>query len=129
MSRPTIYIGVVDDDASFCRSLERLLRAAHFQPITYTSAEEFLADANHPRFDCLLLDVALQGMSGIELQRRLAAVGSTTPVIYLTAHDDVATRSAAEKTGCIAFISKVDSSDTLLRAIVSAVRLPPPLPN
>jgi len=129
MSRPTIYIGVVDDDASFCRSLERLLRAAQFQPVTYASAEEFLADAKHPRFDCLLLDVELGGISGIELQRRLAAVGSKTPVIYLTAHDDAATRSAAGLTGYVAFISKVDSSDTLLRAIATAVKLPPQLPN
>lgn len=121
MSRPTIYIGVVDDDESFCRSLGRLLRASDFQPVTYSSAEAFLADAKHPRFDCLLLDVELGGISGIELQRRLLAVGSTTPVIYLTAHDDVTTRSSAEKTGCVAFISKVEKSDVLMKAIAAAL--------
>jgi len=122
MNSPTnIYIAVVDDDESFCRSLGRLLRAADYQPVTYLSAEAFLADTKHPRFDCLLLDVSLGGISGLELGRRLGAVGSTTPVIYITAHDDPATRIAANAAGCVAFISKVEPSDVLLKAIVSAV--------
>jgi FixJ family two-component response regulator len=119
---PNIYIAVVDDDEGFCRSLGRLLRAADYQPVTYLSAEAFLADVKHPRFDCLLLDVTLGGMSGLELGRRLAAVGSTTPVIYITAHDDPATRTAAEAAGCFAFVSKVETGGELLKAIVSAVR-------
>jgi len=121
---PNIYVAVVDDDESYCRSLGRLLRAADFQPVTYASAESFLADVKHPRFDCLLLDVELGGISGLELHRRLAAVGSTTPVIYISAHDDPATRHAARSAGCFAFISKVEPSDVLLRAIASAIRPP-----
>ena len=73
-SSHNIYVAVVDDDESVCRSLSRLLRAAHFQPITYPSAEAFLADTKHPKFDCLLLDIQLRGMSGLDLSRRLSAV-------------------------------------------------------
>ncbi len=122
MSTPNVYIAVVDDNESFCRSLGRLLRAADYQPVTYSSAEAFLADTNHPRFECLLLDVGLGRMSGLELGRRLAAVGSTTPMIFITAHDDATTRSEAEALGCFAFVSKVETSGGLLKAIVSAVR-------
>ena len=59
MDSQNIYIAVIDDDESVCRSFSRLLRAAHFQPISYSSAEAFLADTKHPKFDCLVLDVQL----------------------------------------------------------------------
>jgi FixJ family two-component response regulator len=123
---PVVYIAVVDDDESFCRSLGRLLRAAQYQPVTYRSAEAFLADTKHPRFDCLLLDIHLPGISGLELGRRLAAVGSPTPVIYITAHDDATTRAAAQAAGCTAFISKVGPSDALLKAVADALDSPHP---
>ena len=118
-----IYIAVVDDDESLCRSLARLLRASGYQPIGYPSAEAFLSDTSHPRFDCLLLDIHLGGISGIELHRRLAAVGLTTPVVFLTAHDDPTTRAEAGKTGSVAFIGKTESADVLLAAIDKAVHL------
>ncbi|MGH6609164.1 MAG: response regulator, partial [Burkholderiaceae bacterium] len=60
-STSPIYVAVVDDDQSVCRSLARLLRAAGIQPITYGSAESFLADAKHPRFDCMVFDIQLGG--------------------------------------------------------------------
>ena len=82
-----IYIAVVDDDESICRSMSRLLRAAQLQPVTYSSAEAFLADTKRPKFDCLVLDIQLQGMSGLDLSRRLAAVNDATPVVFITAHD------------------------------------------
>src|SRR3954451_6802649 len=88
VSSKQTYVAVVDDDESICRSFGRLLRAAGFQPITYPSAEAFLADAKHPQFDCLVLDVQLGGMSGLALKCQLTAAGQTTPVIFITAHDD-----------------------------------------
>ena len=127
MSRtPHICIAVVDDDESFCRSLARLLRAARYHPVTYDSAEAFLTDEKQPAFDCLLLDIALGGISGLELASRLNAAGSTTPIIYVTAHDDPTTLEKARATGCVACVSKVESRDVLLKAIADALSLRPP---
>jgi FixJ family two-component response regulator len=111
------YVAVVDDDVSLCRSLGRLLRAAGLQPITYDSAEAFLADTKHPRFDCLVLDVQLGGMSGIELGRRLVAEGGHAPFIYITAFDDAQTRAEAEASGCAAYFRKTDAGADVLDAI------------
>lgn len=112
-----IYIAVVDDDESVCRSLGRLLRAAGLQPITYASAESFLADKKHPQFGCLVLDVQLGGMSGIELAQKLVAEGGRTPTVFITAHDDPELRTQAETTGCAAFFRKTDSGTEVLEAI------------
>ena len=116
-----VYIAVVDDDESYCNSIGRLLRATNYQPVNYASGEAFLADTKRPRFDCILLDIRLPGISGLELARRLAAVGSTTPVIYVTARDEPDIRESARATGCAAFISKLESSEGLLRAIAQVL--------
>jgi len=118
MSKPEpLYVAVVDDDDNFCRSLGRLLRAAGMRPITYASAEEFFADKKHPLFDCLVLDVHLGGMSGIELGQRLVAEGREAPFIFVTAHDDPETRALAEAAGCAAFFRKNDPGADVLDAI------------
>jgi len=113
----TTYVAVVDDDENICRSFGRLLRAAGFLPVTYDSAESFLSDRKHPQFGCLLLDIQLGGMSGIELAERLAATGQHTPIIFITAHDDPEMRSAAEALGCAAYFRKTDSGEKVLEAI------------
>ena len=113
----TTYVAVVDDDESVCRSFARLLRAAGMQPITYDSAESFLADRKHPQFTCLVLDIQLGGMSGLELAKRLTAVGTPTPIIFITAHDDPEARSAAEALGCEAYFRKTDSGKDVLETI------------
>ena len=113
----TLYVAVVDDDENFSRSLGRLLRAAGIQSITYASGEAFLADTKQPRFDCLVLDVQLDGMSGIELGRRLVADGGYAPFIYLTALEDPGARARAEALGCAAFFRKTDSGAEVLAAI------------
>ena len=110
-------MAIVDDDEHLCRSLGRLLRAAGMQAVAYASGEAFLADSKHPRFDCLVLDVELGGMSGIELARRLVAEGRYAPFIYLTAHADPRTRAAAEAAGCAAFFRKTDPGADVLRVI------------
>ena len=116
-----IYVAVVDDDESLCRSLGRLLRAANIQPVTYASAEAYLADDKHPKFDCVVLDIHLGGMSGIELGHRLVAEGGHAPFIYITAHDDPDTRARAEAAGCVAYFRKTDSGADVLDAIRRAV--------
>jgi FixJ family two-component response regulator len=115
------YVAVVDDDESLCRSLGRLLRAAGIQPVTYLSAEAFLADTKRPRFDCLVFDIQLGGMSGIELHRQINLSGSTIPVIYITAHYEPATREEAQAAGCAAYFRKTDPGQAVLKAIAKAI--------
>ena len=112
-----LYVAVVDDDENFRRSLGRLLRAAGMQPITYASAEAFLADTKHPQFDCLVLDVHLGEISGIELGQRLVAEGRYAPFICITAEEEPGTRALAEAAGCAAFFRKTDSGAAVLDAI------------
>lgn len=116
-----IYIAIVEDDESLCRSFNRLLRAAGFQAVTYPSAEAFLADVKRPRFDCLLLDIELSGISGLELHRRLISLGSVTPVIYLTAHEDPDTEALALAAGCAGYFSKTESGHRVMDAIRHAM--------
>ena len=118
-----IYIAVVDDDESVCRSLSRLLRAAHLQPITYASAEAFLADTKHPKFDCLVFDIQLGGMSGLELRDRLLGVKNDTAVIFITALDEPEVRAQAEASACAGYFRKTDSGADVLAAIRRAVGL------
>ncbi|MCE0521870.1 MAG: response regulator [Methylacidiphilales bacterium] len=117
-----IYIAIVDDDESLCRSLGRLLRASGIQPITYLSAEEFLADKKHPKFDCLVLDIQLGGMSGVELQRQLSAAGEKTPVIFISAYDNPEAREEALAAGCAAYFRKNDCGADVLDAIGRVTR-------
>jgi FixJ family two-component response regulator len=118
------YVAVVDDDESICRSWSRLLRAAHFRPMTYPSAEAFLADTRHPRFECLVIDIHLGGMSGLELRHRLAADEDLTPVIFITAQDEPEVRAQAEAAGCAGFFRKTDSGADVLAAIRRASQPP-----
>jgi FixJ family two-component response regulator len=131
MSTPDIHVAVVDDDDSLRRSMSRLLCAASFSPVGYGSAEEFLSDPVHPRFDCILLDIQLDGMSGFELHEKLASSGDTTPVIFITAHGVPEARAQAENAGCAGFFRKTDSGGDIITAIRHAVaqRHPPTTAN
>ena len=120
------YIAVVDDDESIRRSFSRLLRAAHFQPVAYASGEEFLADTKRPIFSCLVLDIQLEGMSGLELKQRLSRSNDGTPVVFITAHDDPAVCEQAEESGCAGFFRKTDTGADVLSAIRRATGLDGP---
>jgi len=111
------YVAIVDDDETLCRSLGRLLRASGMQPVTYDSAEAFLADSKRPRFDCLVVDIRLGGVSGIELGQRLVAEGGHAPFIFITAYEDAEARAEAEAAGCAAYFRKTDSGADVLEAI------------
>jgi FixJ family two-component response regulator len=124
MNTRNTYVAVVDDDESICRSFGRLLRAAGFQPITYPSAEAFLEDLKHPQFDCLVLDIQLSGMSGLELRDQLTAAGSVTPVIFITAYDDPDARTEALPSACAGYFRKADSGNLVLDAIRRAIATP-----
>jgi FixJ family two-component response regulator len=117
-----IYIAVVDDDVGVCTSLSRLLRLAQFQPITYLSAEAFLADQKQPLFDCLVLDVRLGGMSGLDLFAQLAASKPHPPVIFITAVDEPGARARAEALGSAGFFLKSTPGAGIIEAIRRAMR-------
>lgn len=103
-----IYVAVVDDDENLCRSFARLLRAAGMRPITYASAEAFLADKKRPRFDCLVLDIQLTGMSGLELQKQTRGHGHDRPR-YLHHRACPQARAQAHAAGCAGYFRKTDS--------------------
>jgi FixJ family two-component response regulator len=90
----------VDDDASMLKSIERLLGACGFATKGFASAEAFLEPDASTAVDCLLLDIHLGGMSGIQLRRHLTMSGCQLPVIFMTAFEDEATRTQAQSTGC-----------------------------
>jgi FixJ family two-component response regulator len=122
-STETIRIAIIDDDASLCQAMDRLLRAAGFRPITYPSAEAFLEDQERRAPHCILLDIQLGGISGFELQNRLASSGSTIPIIFITSHDDPEIREQARQTCCSAYLRKNDPGEVVLEAIRKAVNL------
>ncbi|NEH63634.1 response regulator transcription factor [Rhizobium ruizarguesonis] len=114
-------VAVVDDDASLRRSLGRLLNAYGFPAMEFASAEAFLARDPKTAIDCLVLDIDLGGMSGIDLQRRLKAEGTTLPVIFITALETVSVKAEAEKVGCVAYLQKQFSGAALIAAINKAL--------
>ena len=113
----TKHVAIVEDDASANRALARLVRSAGYAPSSYYSAESFLADSARSSFACLLLDVQLTGMSGLDLQRRLLAEGDPLPIIFITAHDDPSYRTDALQRGCAGFLRKTDPSALVLEEL------------
>ena len=116
------YIAIIDDDSSLCVSLARLLRSTGFQPITYPSPEAFLADEKQPQFDCLVLDVRMGGMSGLDLLQHLAAQKTRPPVIFITAFDEPDIRAQAEALGSAGFFRKSTPGVEIIEAIRRATR-------
>jgi FixJ family two-component response regulator len=114
-------IAIVDDNPSMLQGLNRLLSAHGFRVQTFASAELFLEGIAKCEAECLVLDVHLGGISGIDLQRQLISAGRDLPVIVMTAIDNEATREAAFDAGCIAYLRKPFLAKLLIDAINSAV--------
>jgi FixJ family two-component response regulator len=110
-------IAVIDDNPSMLKGLDRLLSAHGFRVQTFTSAELFLERFAECKADCLLLDIHLGGISGIDLQRRLTSSGTDLPVIFMTAIDNEATRQEAFDAGCVAYLRKPFLAKMLIDAI------------
>lgn len=110
-------ISVVDDDASMRESLSGLIRSVGFKIMTFASAEEFLGWQRRADTDCLILDVRMPGMNGLELQRRLVCDRTPIPVIFITAHGDEETRAQALSAGAVEYLLKPFSEEALLKAI------------
>src|SRR2546425_13253073 len=121
IARATPIVFVVDDDISVRESLESLIRCASWQPETFASAEEFIA---HPRPfvpSCLVLDVSLPDLNGLDLQKRVAADRSDMPIIFITGYGDVPMTVQAMKAGAVEFLTKPFGDEVLLGAIRNAI--------
>jgi FixJ family two-component response regulator len=112
---------VVDDDAELGRAVERVLSAAGYCATTFRSAEALLEDEMAVRADCFILDIHLPGISGFELQERIAQRSVDAPVIFVTAYDDPASRERARASGAVALFAKPVSGQLLLAAIGGAL--------
>jgi FixJ family two-component response regulator len=112
---------VVDDDRSVRDALENLISSVGFEVKLFASAEEFLDSDAALQADCAILDVRLPGISGIDLQQRLAADGQSIPIIIITAQGDDKTRDEAVAAGAIAFLKKPVKEEVLLAALESAL--------
>jgi FixJ family two-component response regulator len=121
VSNVTPVVFVVDDDISVYESLELLIRCEGWQPETFASAEEFLERPRPGMPSCLVLDVSLPGLTGLELQKRIAVERTDMPVIFITGYADVPTTVKAMKAGAVEFLIKPFSDDVLLRAIRAAL--------
>lgn len=115
---------IVEDDSLMAKALERLLRAHGFAVRCFSSAEALLDLGADNDATCLLIDIRLGGMSGVELRRGLHASGSTLPVIFITAFDSESTHREALEAGCSAYLSKPFSASALIDAIAAASTLP-----
>jgi len=114
-------IAIIDDDEPLREALGSVLKAAGYSIDTFASAEDFLNFPGREEIACLILDVRLPGMSGIELQRRLCESGATIPIIFITAHGDASLRDLVMKAGAAGFLNKPVRSDTLLKEIQAAL--------
>jgi FixJ family two-component response regulator len=115
-------VHVVDDDASFRSAVERRLKNAGYEVVTYPSAQELLDDLpDESKLGCILLDVRIPGLSGPDLQARLIDLGSTLPIVFLTGHADIPTTVQTIKAGAQDVLTKPVSSDQLIGAIERAL--------
>jgi FixJ family two-component response regulator len=119
MNGQTIHL--VDDDEGLLRALSRLLRSEGYEVRAFASAKDFLNGCHGREIDCLLLDVLMPGLDGLELQRRLVRSGARVPIVFLTGHGDIAMTVSAIKAGAIDFLTKPVDDRDLLRAVRHAL--------
>jgi FixJ family two-component response regulator len=117
----TRIVSVVDDNESLRRSLRNLLRSFGFRVETFASAEAFLESIHHEQTRCLVLDLRMPGMNGLELLSYLSSTGSRIPAVILTAHGDAEARQRSLESGAVAFLSKPFSGKALLDAVRTAL--------
>jgi FixJ family two-component response regulator len=115
-------ISIIDDNDSVRESLQSLMRSVGFAVNVFTSAEEFLNSDRLRKTDCLILDVHLPGMDGLDLQRHLAASHSEIPIIFITAYEDDEVRARAFNAGAVAYFPKPFDGEDLLNAIDAALK-------
>jgi len=117
---PAVFI--VDDDPAVLKSLSRLLRSVPFTVVTVGSPQEFLERYDPRAPGCLVLDVAMPGLNGLELQEALAAKGSPPPIVFLTGHGDIPMSVQAMKQGAFDFLTKPVNDEDLIKAVHAALK-------
>lgn len=122
MTTAAPLIHVVDDDASWRKSVARLMSAAGYEVAMYESAEVFLAAAKGDRPGCILLDVRMPGLTGLELQQRLAGLRKALPIVFLSGHGDIPMSVRAMRAGAEDFLTKPIATETLLSAVERALQ-------
>lgn len=120
MQNRQIVVAIVDDDPSVLKGLKRLLNACGFKTEVFNSGEAFLDRDSTGEPACVVLDIHLSGITGIETRRRLTASGSTIPVIYMTALDTAIVQREATASGCAAYLRKPFSGNVLVESIRKA---------
>jgi FixJ family two-component response regulator len=120
MPQASSWIAIVDDDASVLKALARLLRSRALQARTYTSAREFLSSLHEGLPECLIVDLQMPDMTGLELQGDLTRSGLRIPTIVITAHNEAGARERCESAGAMAFLLKPLQETALLAAIGAA---------
>ncbi len=122
MPEPAAIVLVVDDDVSVREALGSLIRSTGLRVETFASAQEFLARPQADAPSCLVLDVQLPGLSGLDLQKRMAEVNLEIPIVFITGHGDVPTSVRAMKAGALEFLTKPFADQDLLDAIQQAIK-------
>jgi FixJ family two-component response regulator len=129
MTKQRYVIAIVDDDPGIRGSLENLLSAFGYHTEAYTSAEEFIRGAATTEASCLVADIQLGGLSGVELGRHLSAAGFTLPIIFMTGSREETHRRQAMDVGCVAYLNKPFPADQLIAAITKAIGCAPDGPT
>lgn len=119
-----MLVSIIDDDLSVRRALRRLVASAGFSVETFASGREFLDSESLGRSHCIVLDIHLGGLSGLDVQERLKTMGVQAPVIFITAHDDEATHGRVRRSGAVAYLRKPFEDHALLDAIERALGMP-----
>jgi FixJ family two-component response regulator len=118
-----VLVSIVDDDKSVCKALKRLIQSLGLKAETFASVEEFLQSPHLYGTACLILDVVMPGLSGLDLQRNLVAAKQHIPIVFMTAHDDEHSRQQALDLGAVAFLRKPFSEQALIKAMNSILDL------
>lgn len=121
----TAFISIVEDDPSVREAMGNLMKALGYQTAMFDSSEAFLAVSETIKPACLILDVRMPGMNGLDLQRRLALSGNRVPIVFITAHTDDDARKQALQAGAVAFLRKPVSEADLLGAVDAALKSSP----
>ena len=115
------HIAIIDDDKAVRTALRRLLRCARHRAEAYGSGREFLKDLDQHTPDCLVLDVQMPEMSGLQIQQHLSAIGASVPVVMITGHDEVGAQEACLAAGASSYLRKPLDRSVLLEAIEHAI--------